>query len=209
MNEEQLKALGLEADVIAKILKLHKDSIDGNYVPKATFDSERENVKTLKAQLTERDNQITELGKFKGTVEDLQKQVADYKKKNEDLQANSEKAIAKIKKENLLKFELKDQVIDVDDVLPKLNLENIVFENDKIKSGLKEQLDDLKKSKPHYFTQPKDNNNGGWKPFGTTPPEGDKNNKQSSPDVDFAIELAKSKNASYEAAKKASESYFN
>ena len=51
MNEEQLKALGLEADVITKVLKIHKDSIDGNYVPKATFEAERENVKTLKTQI--------------------------------------------------------------------------------------------------------------------------------------------------------------
>ena len=73
MKEEQLKELGLETDVIAKVLKIHKDSIDGNYVPKATFDAERENVKTLKTQITERDNQITELSKFKGTNEELQK----------------------------------------------------------------------------------------------------------------------------------------
>ena len=115
----------MKADVIAKVLKIHKDSIDGNYVPKATFEAERENVKTLKNQITERDNQITELTKFKGTNEELQKQLNDYKAQNEELKTNSEKELAKLKKENLLKFELKDQVIDVDDVLPKLNIDNI------------------------------------------------------------------------------------
>lgn len=209
MNEEQLKALGLEADVITKVLKIHKDSIDGNYVPKATFEAERENVKTLKTQITERDTQITELTKFKGTNEELQKQLNDYKTKNEELKANSEKEIAKVKKENLLKFELKDQVIDVDDVLPKLNMDNIVFENDAIKSGLKEQLDDLRKSKPHYFAQQDDKNkNTGWKPFGTPPTESGKEPDKVAPDVDFAKQLAQAKNATVQASQKALETYF-
>lgn len=209
MNEEQLKALGLEADVITKVLKIHKDSIDGNYVPKATFEAERENVKTLKTQITERDTQITELTKFKGTNEELQKQLNEYKTKNEELKANSEKELAKVKKENLLKFELKDQVIDVDDVLPKLNIDNIVFENDTIKSGLKEQLDDLRKSKPHYFAQQDDKNkNTGWKPFGSTPNDGGKDNSNTTPDVDFARQLAQSKNATSQASQKALETYF-
>lgn len=209
MKEEQLKELGLEADVIAKVLKIHKDSIDGNYVPKATFEAERENVKTLKNQITERDNQITELTKFKGTNEELQKQLNDYKAQNEELKTNSEKELAKLKKENLLKFELKDQVIDVDDVLPKLNIDNIVFENDTIKSGLKEQLEDLRKSKPHYFAQQEDKNkNTGWKPFGTTPSESGKEPDKVAPDVDFAKQLAQAKNATAQASQKALETYF-
>lgn len=208
MNEEQLKSLGLTDGIIPVILKLHKDSIDGNYVPKATFEAERENVKTLKAQITERDSQITELSKFKGTNEELQKQLEDYKKTNEELRTNSEKELTKLKKENLLKFELKDQVIDVDDVLPKLNIDNIVFENDTIKSGLKEQLDDLRKVKPHYFAQQKENKETGWKTFGKTPEESAKQNNQESPDVSFAKELAQSKNAIQETSQKALETYF-
>lgn len=209
MKEEQLKELGLEADVIAKVLKIHKDSIDGNYVPKATFEAERENVKTLKNQITERDNQITELTKFKGTNEELQKQLNDYKAQNEELKTNSEKELAKLKKENLLKFELKDQVIDVDDVLPKLNIDNIVFENDAIKSGLKEQLEDLRKSKPHYFAQQEDKNkNTGWKPFGTPPTESGKEPDKVAPEVDFAKQLAQAKNATTQASQKALETYF-
>lgn len=209
MNEEQLKELGLEADVITKVLKIHKDSIDGNYVPKATFEAERENVKTLKTQITERDNQITELSKFKGTNEELQNQLNEYKTKNEELKANSEKELAKVKKENLLKFELKDQVIDVDDVLPKLNIDNIVFENDTIKSGLKEQLDDLRKSKPHYFAQQEDKNkNTGWKPFGTPPTESGKEPDKVAPEVDLAKQLAQAKNATAQASQKALETYF-
>lgn len=209
MKEEQLKELGLEADVIAKVLKIHKDSIDGNYVPKATFEAERENAKTLKNQITERDNQITELTKFKGTNEELQKQLNDYKAQNEELKTNSEKELAKLKKENLLKFELKDQVIDVDDVLPKLNIDNIVFENDAIKSGLKEQLEDLRKSKPHYFAQQEDKNkNTGWKPFGTPPTESGKEPDKVAPEVDFAKQLAQAKNATTQASQKALETYF-
>lgn len=207
MNEEQLKELGLESEVITKVLKIHKDSIDGNYIPKATFEAERENVKTLKNQITERDKQITELTKFKGTNEELQKQLNDYKTQNEELKANSEKELAKVKKENLLKFELKNQVIDVDDVLPKLNIDNIVFENDTIKSGLKEQLDDLRKSKPHYFAQ-QDNKNTGWKPFGNAPSESGKEPDTVAPEIDFAKQLAQSKNATAQASQKALETYF-
>lgn len=208
MNEEKLKELGLEGEVITKILALHKESIDGNYIPKATFDAERENVKTLKNQISERDTQITELSKFKGTNEDLQKQIEEYKTKNEELKANSEKEIANLKKENILKFELKNQVIDVDDVLPKLNMDNIVFENDTIKSGLKEQLDDLRKTKPHYFAQSESTKNTGWKPFGSEPNDSNKNTPSESPDVAYARSLATAKNNSMQIAQKASDIYF-
>lgn len=214
MNEEQLKALGLEDSKITEILKLHKASIDGNYVPKATFESERENVKTLKEQLAERDKQITELGKFKGTNEELQKKVDSYKEENEKLKNETEAKITQMQHENILRYALKDEVIDADDVLPKLKMENIVFEDNTVKSGLKEQLDDLRKSKPHYFQTKQEtdnqNQNNGWKPFGYKPNESNGNSKSTvETDVAFAQELAKSKLAYQDIAKKASEHYFN
>lgn len=174
MTLESLIALGLSEDAAKKVLEAHKKAIDGNYVPKETFEAERTKVKDAQTTIAERDRQITELGKFKGTAEELQTKVTELEAKNK---ADSEKYaadLAKTQQEMTLKMELNGKVIDVDDVIPKLDVTKITFKDGKITDGLQSQLDELKKAKPHYF--PKEDGNGGGLPqgwlFGKTPDQG-------------------------------------
>lgn len=213
MNKESLIAAGFTEDQAKTILELHQKAIDGNYVPKATFNAEHETVKNLRTQVADRDKQITELGTFKGTAEQLQNKVADLEKQNKDAKEKFEADLLQAQKDAAIRFDIAGQVIDPDDVLPKLDQSKIVFKDGKIASGLTEQLDEMKRSKPHYFKQEQNKNEGmpkGWL-FGKTPPEGSdagKGGNEKSEAQKFGEMLAASKMSGTNAAEKAAETYF-
>ena len=89
MNKETLIAAGFTEEQATNIMKMHQQAIDGHYVPKATFDAERDKVKNLTTQVADRDKQITELGTFKGTAEQLQSKVAELEKQTGFALSNS------------------------------------------------------------------------------------------------------------------------
>ena len=209
MNKEKLIALGLSEEVVEKVLVLHKESIDGNYVPKATFESERENSKTLKEQIAERDKQITELGKFKGTAEELQTKVTELETKNSEQKTQFEKELKEREDKALLQSKISPLVNDVSDIIPKLDMEKLVIKDGTV-TGLDEQLEALKKSNPYYFKTVSETNT---KPFGAVfgnkPAEGSGGENENNPEKDFGAQLAKSKlSGNVESAKKFDEIYF-
>lgn len=213
MNKESLIAAGFTEEQAAKIMEMHKKAIDGNYVPKATFEAEREKSKNLTAQIAERDKQIAELGTFKGTAEQLKMKVAELEKQNKEAKEKFEADLLQAQKEAAIRFDIASSVIDPDDVLPKLDQSKIVFKDGKIVSGLAEQLEELKKTKPHYFKTEKKDPEGipqGWL-FGKTPPEssddGKDGGKKSEAEL-FGEMLAGFKLSSASAAEKATETYF-
>lgn len=214
MNKESLIAAGFSEEQANTILKMHQQAIDGNYVPKATFEAERETVKTLKTQVADRDKQITELGTFKGTAEQLQNKVADLEKQNKEAQDKFDADLLQAQKDAAIRFDIASRVIDADDVLPKLDQSKIVFKEGKIASGLTEQLDELQKSKPHYFKKEDKQEGGmpkGWL-FGNTPQEGagdGGNGKGEKTEAQkFGEMLAASKMSGSSVAEKAAETYF-
>ena len=92
MTLEELTKAGFTEDQAKKILVMHQKSIDGNYIPKATFEAERQKVKDANATIAERDKQITELGSFKGTAEELQKKVDELTTANNTANASGGQA---------------------------------------------------------------------------------------------------------------------
>ena len=212
MNRETLIAAGYTEEQAKQILELHQQSIDGNYVPKATFNAERESVKNLKAQVADRDKQITELGTFKGTAEQLQKRVSELEKQNKEAQEKFEADLLQAQKDAAIRLDISSRVIDADDVLPKLDQSKIVFKDGKIEAGLTEQLNELQKSKPHYFKQEnkEDGLPKGWL-FGKTPDEsshGDNGGTAKTEAEKFGEMLAASKMSGNNAAEKVAETYF-
>ena len=212
MNKESLIAAGFTEEQATKIMEMHTKAIDGNYVPKATFDAEREKSKNLTAHVADRDKQITELGTFKGTAEQLQTKVAELENQNKEAKTKFEADLLQAQKDAAIRFDIANSVIDPDDVLPKLDQSKIVFKDGKIASGLTEQLDEMKKSKPHYFKTEKKDPEGipqAWL-FGKTPPEGGDDGKgDGKSDAEkFGEMLAGSKLSGATAAEKAAETYF-
>ena len=196
MTIEQLMATGLTKEQAETVLRMHKEAIDGNYVPKARFETEREKVKSLEQQVQERDKQINELGQFKGTAEQLQQKVADLEKQNQEAAKKYQEDLLNVQKEAAIRIELQGKVIDADDVLPKLDMSKIVLEDGKIKSGLSEQIEALKKAKPHYFvqdTQQQQQPPTGWI-FGKTPMDSsDSSNRSKDEAAEYGKMLAQQK----------------
>ena len=212
MNKESLIAAGFTEEQANTIMKMHREAIDGNFVPKATFDAERDKSKNLATQLADRDKQITELGTFKGTAEQLQTKVADLEKQNKEAKEKFDADLLQAQKDAAIRFDIASSVIDPDDVIPKLDQSKIVFKDGKVQSGLTEQLDALKQSKPHYFKSEENNSGGspkGWI-FGKTPPEGaDSGATGEKTDAEkFGEMLAASKKSGTNAAEKVADVYF-
>lgn len=213
MNKETLIAAGFTEEQATKIMEMHQSAINGHYVPKATFEAEREKSKSLTAQVAERDKQITELGTFKGTAEQLQSRVAELEKENKEAKEKFDADLLQSQKDAAIRLDISGRVIDADDVIPKLDQSKIVFKDGKVVSGLTEQLDELQKTKPHYFKQEQSGDSGlpkGWL-FGTTPPDSSEGggDDQKTDAQKFGEMLAASKKSGETAAEKAANAYFN
>lgn len=210
MTKEQLLAAGVPEDKIDGILKIYKESIDGNYIPKATFEVERTKVKDLNTEIANRDTQISELGKFKGTAEDLQIKVTKLEQDNKDAKTKYDEELTRVVNTNGLLGALKDVVIDPDDIISRLDLEKITFKDGVPTSGLDDQINAFKESKPHYFptaTTTKESKPQGWV-FGKTPSEGSDTGAVVSKDADFGKQLAENKRSGTDVAAKAQDHYF-
>lgn len=208
MTLEELTKAGFTEDQAKKILVMHQKSIDGNYIPKATFEAERQKVKDANAIIAERDKQITELGSFKGTAEELQKKVDELTTANNTAKNEYEAKLTKMAQENSLKLAIADKVHNVEDILPKLDVTKITFKDGAVVAGLVEQMEALKKSNPYYFKEDNSGRNlpGGWTPFGRTPEEG--GGSSGSAEEEFGKSLAKAVSTGNTFAEKADKTYF-
>lgn len=213
MKLEDLIKEGFTEEQAKKILEIHKKAIDGNYVPKATFDAERDKVKTANDTIADRDRQIVELGKFKGTADDLQKKVDDLTaanaKKDEEYQAK----LKDMEETTAIRAAIVDQVHSADDIMPKLDRTKLTFAEGKVVAGLVEQMDAIKKASPHYFKEAKsDPGNkggfpGGWQPFGKSPSESAGQGGTDSA-AEFGKNLAKAQSQGIASTQKAADIYF-
>ena len=160
MEKEKLIALGTQLgititdDLADKIIAMHKETLDNNYVTKARFDEVNEKNKTLTTQLSERDNSISQLKKdledkpSKEKVAELEQQLADKDKEHELALASEIKKVKVIS-------EIAGKVHDNDLIISQLNLDEITVMENGTMIGLKEQLDALKQSKGFLFIDDK------------------------------------------------------
>lgn len=166
MTLEQLLELGLSEEIAKKVIEAHQAAIKDNYVPLARFNEVNEEKKQYKEQV---DNLNKELGKLQKQLEDNQ----DATKTIEDLQKqikDKEEEMARIRKQNAIKFEvLKANPHDVADILPHLKDDQIVLSEDGTITGLQEQLEALKESKPYLFKQEEPQGTGGSLGAGSKP----------------------------------------
>lgn len=211
MKLEDLMKAGFTEDQAKKILEIHKKAIDGNYVPKQTFEAEREKLKTANETIAERDKQITELGKFKGTAEELEKKVQTLTQENTTAKEEYEKKLHEMEEDNAIRSAIGDSVYSADDIMVKLDKSKLVIKDGKVVAGLKEQMEDIKKTSPHYF-KAEDNNKGGglpfgWAPFGKSPDEGKGGGAADTAEA-FGKSLAKAQSQGINSTQKAADLYF-
>ncbi len=205
MTKEQLLAAGFTEEQATNILKLHKEAIDGNYVPKHRFDEVNAELKTTKEQVIERDKQITELKKFEGDSKALQEKITALENENAAKDKEYKANLALERKKNAIRLALLEdengKPHDVDMVMGLFNLEQVIIDEatGKIISGFKEQNDAIRKEKAFLFSSKEDTDKGGdgkpvgWKPTGTPPADGDKGSKGGDPSVSYGKSLAQIK----------------
>ena len=213
MKLEDLLKEGFTEEQANKILELHKKAIDGNFVPKETFNAEREKVKTANDTIADRDKQIAELGKFKGTAEELQKKVDDLTEQNTKSAQEYEAKLKEMEETTAIRAAVTDQVHNPDDVISKLDKTKLTIKDGKVVAGLVEQMDAIKKTSPHYFKEAKgDDGNtggfpGGWHPFGKSPDES-KGQGGTDSAAEFGKSLAKAQSQGIASTQKATDIYF-
>lgn len=205
MTKEQLLAMGFSEEQATNILKLHKETIDGNFVAKHRFDEVNGELKAAKEQVTERDTQIKDLKKFEGDAKALQETIikleADNAAKDADYKAN----LSLERKKNSIKLALLDdengKPHDADMVMGLFNVDNITIDEvtGKIVSGFKEQNETIRKEKSFLFsektttTPPPGTNPTGWKPAGINPPDGSDPAKDTDVSIGYGKSLAQIK----------------
>lgn len=101
------------------------------------------------------------IGKEKEAHQKTKDKLAELQGKGDDVDKKIEEAVKAERKNFEIKMELKDKVHNIDITMGQLDLEKVVMdENGKIKSGLKEQIDALKKSDGYLFKTEANTNNG-------------------------------------------------
>lgn len=168
MNKDELIKLGLTEEQAMKLIEKY-----GNMIPQSRFNEVVEEKNKLKADLTERDKQLSELQKNNSSNEELKKQITELQEKNQASEKEYQETLAKIKLDNALELALtsagaKNNIA----VKALLKMENIKMDNDKV-IGLTEQIEELKKTSDYLFkveekapevpvgTTPANPNNGG------------------------------------------------
>lgn len=171
---------------------------DGNWFPKDKFDAVNNDKNTYKKQI---DDLNIELGKLQvklkdnddasETIEGLKKQIQD-----------KETELVNIRKANAIKLEaLKANPNDVADIIPHLKQDVITVSENGTVTGLSEQLEALKESKPYLFKEVEPKGTGGSKGAGF------KGKKESAGDS-IAQKLIEQRKQQAENVKSAEDIYF-
>src|SRR5690606_35858691 len=100
MKREELKELGLEDDMIDKVMKLHGQSTEAL---KTKAEAAETKATSLEKQLAEANSAIEGFKKL--DVDGIKAAADDYKAKYEKAQADAEAQIAQLKFDNALRWE--------------------------------------------------------------------------------------------------------
>ena len=199
MTKEQLIAQGLTEAQADAIMKLHNDTLNGEYIPKHRFNEVNTELKNVKEQLKDRDAQIENLKKFEGDATALKQKVEELEAENKKKDTDYANQLALTRKQNAVKLALLNDEAgkphDADMVMGLFNLEQITIdETGKIVSGFKEQNESIRKKKAFLFEVKQQQQQGnGWKPLGNPPAEGDGKPPKQDEAFNFGKSLAKQK----------------
>lgn len=148
MKREFLEGLGLEKEVIDKIMEENGKDINAE---KAKANAKEDEIKTLKEQVETANKEIKSYKDM--NIDEIKQSVETWKTTAKE----HEKAYEKLKNDTALKDAVRGYDTVDEDVLMKLiDRDSLKFSDDGI-SGLKEQMESLKESKPYLF-KAEDNN---------------------------------------------------
>lgn len=153
MNKEQLKALGLEDDVISKVITLHKETLDGNFVTKEAFEAQSEKVKKYATENSDLKDKLDEVSKSSVDVDSYKDTIKALKAELSEQKANHLNEIKSMQTNNYLEsHDVIKSAFDKSDIISALDFSKFEYDdNGNITAGLDEQLEAIKEKKPHYW----------------------------------------------------------
>lgn len=150
MNREELKAMGLTDEQIDKVMAAHGKVVNTTKEQLDTVTTERD---SLKEQITERDNQLADLGKKVKDNEELTAEIERLKEENKTATTELQEKLDKQAFDFMLERELVNaKVHNPKAVRALLNVDEIKRDGDKL-LGLDSQLEALRESDPYQFKQ--------------------------------------------------------
>lgn len=164
--EELIQKLGIADDKREEASKTLHDYLDGNYVTKSRFNEVNEEKKTLKTTVAERDKQLETLKNSKGDTEALKAQIKQLQTENNQAKEKYEDQMKNLKLTTAIQLAIGDSAQDVGIVSGLFDRDKLILGEDGKVTGLDEQLNALKESKPFLFkavpgNPPKYSPNGG------------------------------------------------
>lgn len=149
MKREDLEALGLEKEVVDKVMGLYGQSVNQL---KTDLETEKAKSVGLEKDIKERDKALEELQSKNKDNADLSKELADLQATYADLKNKSMQEIENLKRDNAIAAALAEaKAKDPALVAKSLDLELIKLNTDGTVAGLKEQVEQLKTTHAYLF----------------------------------------------------------
>ena len=139
------------------------DAIDeskSGMVPRSRLNDKNAEIDELKAEITNRDEQIAKLQDSVKDDSELQKELDELKDKNAEWQTKYKES----QLNNAVKLAVAKDANDADDILAFINKDELELQDDGNVKGLDKAIESLKESKPYLFAESK--------PSGRTPDDG-------------------------------------
>ncbi|MCG2339278.1 phage scaffolding protein [Staphylococcus epidermidis] len=139
------------------------DAIDeskSGMVPRSRLNDKNAEIDELKAEITNRDEQIAKLQDSVKDDSELQKELDEAKNQNAEWQTKYKES----QLNNAVKLAVAKDANDADDILAFINKDELELQGDGNVKGLDKAIESLKESKPYLFVESK--------PSGRTPDDG-------------------------------------
>ena len=153
--EEFITSLNLESDNKKKAIEGLKNFLKDNYVEKAKFDETTTAKSNLEMQIKERDKQLETLKKTSGDKEKLESTIQQLQEENKSSKTKYEQDLKNLRIDSAVKLKLTNTAQDVDIVASLIDKTKLIVSDDGTVTGLDEQINPLKQSKPFLFKNDK------------------------------------------------------
>lgn len=163
--EEYIALLNLDGEAKKKATESLKNLLKDSYVEKTKFDEAAAAKSNLETQIKERDKQLDTLKKTAGDKEKLEATIKQLQEDNKSAKTKYETDLKNLRIDSAVKLKLSGTAQDVDIVAGLIDKTKLIVGDDGSVTGLDEQINPLKQSKPFLFKEIK-SKGGSYDPAG-------------------------------------------
>ncbi|WP_443872000.1 phage scaffolding protein [Megamonas funiformis] len=153
--EEYIALLNLDGEAKKKATESLKNLLKDSYVEKTKFDEAAVAKSNLETQIKERDKQLDTLKKTAGDKEKLEATIKQLQEDNKSAKTKYETDLKNLRIDSAVKLKLSGTAQDVDIVASLIDKTKLIVSDDGTVTGLDEQINPLKQSKPFLFKNDK------------------------------------------------------